>query len=125
MKSALKVLKEQVDHFYLVRRLSLYDLKSKNRNNYLGIAWEIINPCIQIMIYWFVFGTLRDRKPVIVGNETVPFFAWLLAAFFLWIFCYKSIISGSSSIYTRLRMLSKMRFPMSVIPNYVIFSNFY
>src|SRR5699024_12209313 len=37
----------------------------------------------------------------------------------------QSIIQGSNSIYTRLRMLSKMNFPMSVIPNFVIFSNFY
>src|SRR5699024_11283752 len=55
----------------------------------------------------------------------VPFFPCLLAGFFIWIFSYQSIIQGSNSIYTRLRMLSKMNFPMSVIPNFVIFSNFY
>src|SRR5699024_10021247 len=38
---------------------------------------------------------------------------------------YQSIIKGSKAIYSRLRMLSKMNFPMSVIPNFVIFSNFY
>lgn len=35
------------------------------------------------------------------------------------------MIQGSNSIFTRLRILSKMNFPMSVIPNFVIFSNFY
>lgn len=125
MKSAITVIKEQIDHFYLIRRLSLYELKSKNRNNYLGIAWEVINPIIQILIYWFVFGTLRDRAPIEIGGEKVPFFSWLLAGFFLWIFCYQSIIQGSKSIYTRLRLLSKMNFPMSIIPNFAIFSNFY
>ncbi|RKQ34309.1 ABC transporter permease [Oceanobacillus halophilus] len=125
MKSAITVLKEQINHFYLIRRLSLYELKSKNKNNYLGIAWEILNPSIQILIYWFVFGTLRDREPVSVGGAEVPFFYWLLAAFFLWIFFYQSTIQGSKSIYSRLRMLSKMNFPMSIIPSYVIFSQFY
>ena len=125
MKSAIKVIKEQVQYFYLIRRLSIYDIKSKNRNNYLGLAWEILNPSIQILIYWFVFGTIRDRKPVAIGDTEVPFFPWLLAAFYLWTFSYQSIIQGSKSIYTRLRMLSKMNFPMSVIPNIVITSNFY
>lgn len=125
MKSAITVLKEQVGHFYLIRRLSLYELKSQNKNNYLGMAWEIINPAIQILIYWFVFGTLRKRAPIDIGGVDVPFFSWLLAGFFLWIFFYQSTIQGSKSIYTRLRMLSKMNFPMSVIPNYVIFSNLY
>src|SRR5690625_4344659 len=125
MKSAVTVLKEQFKHFYLIRRLSLYEIKSKNRNNYLGMAWEILNPVIQILIYWFVFGTIIGRAPIKVGGADVPFFTWLLAGFFLWMFCYQSIIQGSKSIYTRLRMLSKMNFPMSVIPNFVIFSNFY
>lgn len=125
MKSAIIVLKEQIKNFYLIRRLSLYELQSQNRNNYLGMSWEIINPSIQILIYWFVFGTLRDRAPVEVAGEAVPFFPWLLAGFFLWIFCYQSIIQGSKSIYTRLRMLSKMNFPLSVIPNFVIFSKLY
>src|SRR5690625_3645535 len=125
MKSAIKVIKEQFENFYLIRQLSLYEIKSQNKNNYLGMAWELINPAIQIMIYWFVFGTIRKRAPIEMGGVEVPFFAWLLAGFFLWIFCYQSIIKGSKAIYSRLRMLSKMNFPMSVIPNFVIFSNFY
>src|SRR5699024_5813074 len=101
---------------------SVYEIISKNRNNYLGTAWEMINPTIQLIIYWFVFSTIRSREPVEVGGVDIPFFPWLLAGFFLWIFCYQSIIQGSNSIYTRLRMLSKMNFPMSVIQNFVILS---
>lgn len=125
MKAAWTIIKEQIDHFYLVRRLSLYEIKSKNKNNYLGMAWEIINPSIQILIYWFVFGTIRKREPVEIASMEVPFILWLLSAFILWIFFYQSTIDGSRSIYSRLRMLSKMNFPMSVIPNFVIFSKLY
>lgn len=125
MKSAIKVVKEQIEHFYLIRRLSLYEIKTQNKNNYLGMFWEILNPAIQVLIYWFVFGTLRKRSPVEMAGMEIPFFSWLLAAFFLWIFFYQSTIQGSKSIYSRLRMLSKMNFPMSVIPSYVIFSKFY
>src|SRR5699024_9469845 len=70
-------------------------------------------------------GTIRKRAPIEMGGVEVPFFAWLLAGFFLWIFCYQSIIKGSKAIYSRLRMLSKMNFPMSVIPNFVIFFIFF
>src|SRR5699024_5838572 len=125
MKAALTVLKEQINNFYLIRRLSVYEILSKNRNNYLGTAWEMINPTIQLIIYWFVFSTIRSREPVEVGGVDIPFFPWLLAGLFLWIFCYQSIIQGSNSIYTILHILSKINFPMSVITNFVIFSNFY
>ncbi|CAM4162960.1 ABC transporter permease [Lederbergia lenta] len=126
MNSAIKVIKEQIEHFYLIRRLSVYELKSKNKSNYLGMAWEVINPLIQILIYWFVFGSIRQRANIeIAPGVDVPFIYWLLGGFILWIFFYQSTIQGSKSIYSRLRMLSKMNFPMSVIPNIAIFSQFY
>ncbi|GEM05263.1 teichoic acid translocation permease protein TagG [Halolactibacillus miurensis] len=125
MKLALEILKEQKKYFYLIRRLSLYELKSNNKSNYLGMAWELINPAIQILIYWLVFGTLMRREPIIISGNEVPFINWLMAGFFVWTLFYQSVIQGSKSIYTRLRMLSKMSFPMSIIPSYVIFSQFY
>jgi teichoic acid transport system permease protein len=125
MKAIATILKEQVKYFYLIRRLSLYELKNNNKNNYLGMTWELINPAIQIMIYWLVFGTLMQREPITIAGEVVPFINWLIPGFFVWTFFYQSVIQGSKSIYTRLRMLAKMSFPMSVIPSYVIFSQFY
>lgn len=125
MGATWKVISEQIKYFYLIRRISVYELKSQNHNNYLGVIWEVLNPMIQILIYWLVFGTILGRAPIEIGSNEVPFFMWLLAGFFLWIFCYQSIIQGSKSIYSRLRLLSKMNFPMSIIPNIAIFSKFY
>src|SRR5699024_11666662 len=95
-----------------------------NYNNYLGMTWEIINPTIQLLIYWFVFGTIRTRAPIEMNGFEVPFFPWLMAGFFLCTFSYQSLIQGSQSIYKRLRMLSKMNFSMSVIQIFVVFSYF-
>lgn len=39
-----------------MKRLAEFELKITNQNNYLGTAWELINPALQIGIYWFVFG---------------------------------------------------------------------
>lgn len=126
MKSVKIVIKEQIDRFYMILRLSWYELKSRNKNNYLGVAWEFINPTIQILIYWFVFGSLSRRADVeVMPGQDVPFIAWLLGGFILWNFFYQAIIQGSKSIYTRLGMLSKMNFPMSIIPTFVILSQFY
>lgn len=125
MKSAIKVLNEQIQNFYLIRRLSMYELKSANKSNYLGTSWEVLNPLIQILIYWFVFGSIMNRADIRISDQNFPFIAWLVCGFILWIFFYKSVIQGSKSIYSRLAMLSKMNFPMSVIPAIVIFSQFY
>ncbi|MFB9860239.1 ABC transporter permease [Salinicoccus siamensis] len=125
MKSILIVLREQLNHFYLVRRLSVYDVKSKNQNNYLGTVWEILTPLISVLIYWFVFSTLREREPIEMGGEEVPFFFWLFVGFIVWTFFFQATIQASKSIYTRLKLLSKMNFPLSLIPSIAIFSKFY
>ncbi|AUJ23972.1 MULTISPECIES: ABC transporter permease [Virgibacillus] len=122
MKAVWAVLIEQVKHFYLLRRLSLYEIKSKNKMTYLGLAWEVINPAIQIAIYWFIFGFgIREREPI----DGVSFIHWMLAGIVIWFFFNPAIIEGSKSIYQRIKMLSKMNFPMSLIPNIIIFSKFY
>ncbi|QST02829.1 ABC transporter permease (plasmid) [Pontibacillus sp. ALD_SL1] len=126
MPAFFHVIKEQVAHFHMTRRLSIYEIKNKNRNNMLGSSWEIINPLIQMLIYWFVFQNVRQHSTMVLPNgETVPFVYWMLSGFILWIFFYKSTIEGSNSVYSRIKMLSKMKFPMSIIPSYVIFSYFY
>ncbi|PKR77784.1 teichoic acid ABC transporter permease [Halalkalibacillus sediminis] len=122
MRSAITVFSEQIKYFYLVRRLSAYELKSNNSSNYLGISWEIIQPAIQIAIFWFVFGYgIRQRADV--GD--VPFFQWMLAGIVVWFLISQGILKGTKSIHQKVKVLSKMNFPMSVIPNYVIFAQFY
>ncbi|MDQ0185719.1 teichoic acid transport system permease protein [Cytobacillus kochii] len=105
-------------------------MKSANRNNYLGILWEIINPMIQIAIYWFVFGygifKAVGRPDVQMGDGgAIPYFSWMLSGIVVWFFINQSITMGSKSVYSRIKMVSKMSFPMSVIPTYVIFAKLY
>ncbi|MCL1630666.1 ABC transporter permease [Sporolactobacillus sp. CPB3-1] len=127
MKSTWKVIKEQINSFYLIRRLSLYELKSENNNNYLGMAWIIINPMIQIFIYWLVFGKILGRSNYVImeNGVHVRYILWLIAGIYLWFFLQPSVIQGSKSIYSRIRFIAKMNFPMSAIPSYVIFEKFY
>ncbi|PGV53332.1 ABC transporter permease [Bacillus sp. AFS037270] len=122
MKSLIQVIKENITNIYLIIRLSLFELKSSNNSHYLGMLWEVLNPMILVAIYWFVFGFgIRGGKPV-DGIEYLP---WMLTGFIVWIFMSQSILQGSKSVYSRIKIIAKMNFPMSVIPTFVITSKFY
>jgi teichoic acid transport system permease protein len=41
------ILKEHIINIYLIRRLAEFQIKITNKNNYLGVAWELINPTIK------------------------------------------------------------------------------
>ena len=90
MNSMVMVLKEQVNSLYLIKRLSIYQVKSTNNNNYLGLIWEVLNPLIQMSIYWFVFGVgIRGGA----GVAEVPFVYWLMSGLAVWF--YQSVYSSS------------------------------
>jgi teichoic acid transport system permease protein len=127
MKSMITIVKEQISSFYLILRLSAFELKSANTNNYLGRLWEILNPMIQLTIYWFVFGAgIRKGREVPMGNGIdVPFFIWMVTGMIVWFFVNPAISASSRSIYSRIQLIAKMSFPMSAIPSFVIMANFY
>lgn len=80
------ILKEHIINIYLIRRLAEFQIKITNKNNYLGVAWELINPTIQIMIYWFVFGLGFRSNRIIEGT---PFIYWLIVGICMWFLLIK------------------------------------
>jgi teichoic acid transport system permease protein len=122
MKSLFHVSKDHITSSYLIFRLSLFEIRSSNKGHYLGMLWEVINPMILISIYWFVFGYgIRGGKDV--GG--VAFLPWLISGISVWFFISQALLQGSKSIYSRIKIISKMNFSMSVIPTFVIVSKFY
>ncbi|RIW31878.1 ABC transporter permease [Bacillus salacetis] len=120
MNSMKTVLLEQVYYINLIFRLAVYEIKGMYQIHYLGVLWQILNPTIQVTIYWFVFGLgIRGGQPV----GEIPFFIWLLVGLIPWFFISPSIIQGSNSIYSKVSLVSKMKFPISVLPTIRIFSN--
>ena len=122
MKSLFNIVKEQIQSFYLIQRLAMFQLKIDNRNNYLGLIWEVLNPAIQMTMYWFVFGLgIRGNEDV----NGVPYVFWMLAGICMWFFMNQGILDGTRSIHQKFNMVAKMNFPLSAIPSYIITGKFY
>lgn len=118
----MKIVQEQWQSKYLVLRLALFQLQSNNRNNFLGVLWELLNPAIQIGMYWFVFGLgIRGNSDV----DGIPFVYWMLAGIVMWFFVNAAITEGTKSIFQKYNLVAKMHFPLTVIPAYVVMSKFY
>lgn len=118
MFSSIKqVLKEQIKFRDLIFRIAIFDIKGQYQIHYLGVLWQFINPVIQISIYWFVFGIgLRGGAPVQTAVGEIPFFLWMLMGLIPWFFINPSIVQGSNSVHQRVNLVSKMNFPVSILP---------
>ncbi|MGL4820716.1 MAG: ABC transporter permease [Bacilli bacterium] len=122
MKSLTAVLKENLANTYLIHRMAMYELKKKYSSTALGNIWVLLNPAIQIAIYYLVFGI------GIRGNSSVdghPFFVWMVVGIVPWLYTSQALIRGANSIHSYLNTVSRMNFPLSVVPTAVLVSNLY
>lgn len=123
-KSVSQVVKEQFEHRNLIFRMASFDIKGMYQLHYLGTMWQFINPAIQVSIYWFVFGLgIRGGAPVMTSAGEIPFFLWMLMGLIPWFFISPSIIQGSNSVYQKVNLVSKMNFPVSLLPTIKIIGN--
>ena len=122
MKSSLFILKEHFNNLYLMKRLAQFEMKISNKNNYLGTAWELINPSIQICMYWFIFGLgFRNNRTV----ENIPFIFWLIVGISMWFFVNQGILNGTKAVTSKYKQVAKMNFPLSILSSYIVLSKFY
>lgn len=94
-------------------RLAEYDYRTRNKDSYLGKVWSWLNPLIQILTYWFVFGVgMRGGKPV--GDH--PYLLWMLTGLLPWFFSSACITGGAGSVYSKAGMVLRIQYPLSTIP---------
>ncbi|RDW22220.1 Teichoic acid translocation permease TagG [Oceanobacillus arenosus] len=122
--SMRQVIKEQIEHKDLIIRMASFDIKGMYQLHYLGSLWQFLNPVIQIAIYWVVFGLgIRGGSPVITTVGEVPFFLWMLMGLIPWFFINPSMLQGSNSVFQKMNLVSKMNFPVSLLPTIKIVGN--
>lgn len=120
MKNVYLILKEQWDNFGIIQRVSKYEEKATYQSHYLGLMWQFLNPLIQIGIYYLIFGIgVRGGNKI----DGVPFIIWMLIGIIAWFFINQSILGSSNSIYQKVAMVSKMKFPVSILPSINLTSN--
>ncbi|TLG80915.1 ABC transporter permease [Vagococcus zengguangii] len=121
MNDIILVLKEQFQNLGIIKRISGYEEKATYQSHYLGLVWQFLNPAIQVGIYYLVFGLgIKQGKM----EEGVPYIVWMLMGIITWFFMNSSMLGMSNSIYKQVGMVSKMKFPVSVLPSVNMASNF-
>lgn len=123
MKETVQILKEQVQHFNKITRIARYDQRATYQSHYLGMLWEVLSPTLQVLIYYFVFGIRMNGASSM--DAGVPYIVWMLAGMIPWFFISAIIISGANSIYSNLSVVSRVKFPMSILPSITIFKSLY
>lgn len=121
MKTLINIIKEHITYRKQIFKLAKANLVKTYRGSALGWAWAFVKPVITIFVFWFAFSYgLRSGSPV----DGYPFFLWLVAGFIPWFYMSEMITGGAGCIRNNKFMVTKMKFPISIIPTFVSLSKF-
>lgn len=121
MRAIISIFKEQIINLPKILKLAIYNMKSQYANHYLGVFWNILQPLLQVIVYYIVFGLgLRGSAGSVMG---VPFIVHLISGLFPWLFISQGINSGASAIQQNIGLLSKMKFPSSIFISIALTNN--
>lgn len=115
------VLSENFQNIYRIYCIAKYELLADMRDSKFGIFWNFASPAIQVFTYWLIFGIAWNRKPV-GGIEYLP---WLVIGYASWWFIQPCITQGCNAIFSKTNVITKMKFPVSVLPATICAKEFF
>jgi len=119
MSTLKTIIKEHITYRKQIFKLAKANLEKTYRGSALGWAWAIIKPVVTVFVFWFAFSVgLRTGGDV----NGYPYFLWLVSGFIPWFYMQEMINGGAACIRNHKFMVTKMKFPISVIPTFVSLS---
>lgn len=106
----------------LLYTMVLRDITVLYKQTVLGLAWAVINPLFQIVIFSLVFGKLAG---ITTGNDQMPYPIFSALAVIPWTFFASSLTASSSSLINSAGVFTKVYFPRIIIPIVPIFSKLF
>jgi len=93
----------------LVRYIVAADLKRMHADTALGQLWWLLDPILQMLVYYFLFAVIFQRK-------TPDFLLFLFAAILPWKWFTTTVNNAMNSIVVRQGLIRQVQFPKIVLP---------
>jgi lipopolysaccharide transport system permease protein len=100
----------------LLRELILRDLKIRYKRSYLGIAWSLVTPITQVLVFSFLF---KRVLPLDIPNYTAFLFVGVLS----WSWFSTSLNSAAGAVVQNPGLVRRPGFPVAVLPVLTVVSS--
>jgi teichoic acid transport system permease protein len=90
---------------------ALSELRSRQVTNVLGNFWHLLNPALNIFVYYLIFGLLLK-----VDRGVDNFILFLSTGLFIFQLTQKSTTDGARSIVSNKGLLKAIKFPRALLP---------
>ncbi len=108
-------LRTLVDRRELLADFAWRELRARYKGSALGFAWNFVNPLLQLIVFWILFGVILRTRPVTVSGEQ-PYAIFLFVGLLPWTFFATSLQSGASAILANAPLVKKVKMPLQILP---------
>ena len=120
MEGLRLVLNEHRLNFKNIVEMAIKDLKKQYAGTAIGWLWSIVKNIIYVFAYWFMVEVgLRGTSGV-----EYPYMIWLITGLAAWFFINGTLVPAASSIRKNKYLVTKMVYPVSIIPTFKVISSF-
>ena len=92
-------------------RVPLEELRAQNAHTLLGGIWLILNPLLQVGVYFLVFGVIM---PIDRGVD--DYLVFLTIGVFVFFYSQRVISEAARSVVVNLGLIRTLRFPRATLP---------
>lgn len=100
----------------LLRELVLRDIKVQYKSSVLGVAWSLLNPLFQLLVFIFLF---RVVMPLGIDNYAAFAFSGMLA----WGWFQLSMMQATGAITSHRELIRRPGFPAAILPAITVTTN--
>ena len=93
--------------------LAWRDIQVRYKQAFLGVTWALLQPVVQTILLWFVFGKLAKMP---AGDESIPYPFLVLAGLLPWQLFSAAFNNAGNSLIGNSHLISKVYFPRLIMP---------
>ncbi|MXX60117.1 MAG: ABC transporter permease [Holophagales bacterium] len=96
-------------HLFLLRELVVRNVRSRYAGSALGLAWSVLNPLWQLLLFTFVFFRVLELS--LDGEQTQNFAVFLFCGLLPWMAVHEGVSRSASALTDNADLVKKMRLP--------------
>lgn len=95
-----------------IHALARRDVLSRYSGTIFRGAWELTNPALTLLVFWFVFSVAFKAK----GPAGTPFILYFVTGYVPWLFFSESLNRGTQGVVAHSFLIKKMVFSSELLP---------
>lgn len=92
-------------------QVPLEDVRARNQNTFLGMAWLVLTPLLTIGVYFVIFGLLLN-----ISRGLDNYIGFLAVGYLMYNFIGRGVPSGARIIPSNISLIQSVHFPRAALP---------